>query len=346
MYHEVPDLEFITLTKIAITLWSGQDIDNSIIEYFIQWDQRRIDNWTDIEESVNLKIENCQTLPTTLKIKLMGLVKPIGKRLKAMIQYTYDNEYLPNYFTSMLTWTFLGTINTEETIKTILKDENLSFEKRYVLASTYCLTDDVFTLWNNLSEVDKNNYLGGIMRRNIRCHLQIYWAYHVNYSNSDTLQERIQEQFNTTFQPCQFGLRCALAFSNLPAVKYFSKNVPVNVKLETYWYYFHNLELREGVAFVTDQEQSVIYIPDIICFILSELNEEQRMVSYERYAYFILKHFLEFPFQRLFWGNAKNTCRYLTKSQKSNLLQRITRKVSENYTDFDYETLRTELSKM
>ncbi|GFX28465.1 hypothetical protein TNCV_1152741 [Trichonephila clavipes] len=83
----------------------------------------------------------------------------MGGRIKHIIQHMYSNDYLPSHFMSILSWTSLGTIDAKKTAEAVIKDENLPVTKRYEIACTYCLKDEILKLWRELSETNKDDYL-------------------------------------------------------------------------------------------------------------------------------------------------------------------------------------------
>ncbi|GFY46981.1 uncharacterized protein TNIN_455951 [Trichonephila inaurata madagascariensis] len=175
MNTEFPMLKFMTLTRIAILLWSGCDIQNSMAKYFLEGDQT-LEKWSSIEEILKLKIVKCLILPNELKIVLSSLVKPIGDRIKHIIQHMYSNDYLPSHFMSILSWTLLGTIDAKKTAEAVIKDKNVSIIKRYEIACTYCLKDKILKLWTELPESNKTDYLNATgPLREMPC-LPFYWA--------------------------------------------------------------------------------------------------------------------------------------------------------------------------
>ncbi|GFQ94164.1 ANK_REP_REGION domain-containing protein [Trichonephila clavata] len=286
----------MTLTRIVRLLWSGYDIRNLVAEYFLKGYKTRV-QWNRIEECLKLKIDNGLILPNKLKTALHILVNPIGARIKDFVVNLYGNDYVPSHFMGVLSWTFLGIIDTKKTAKAIISDENLLITKRYEIACTYCLKDEILMLWRELSETYKNNYLilsGPIYTLH---YLPIYWTYYMMIE-LNRLDRKIRYEYPETMNCHCFGALYAGIDVNQVALEYFIGKMTVEEKEQYFQRYFQTLEARR---ISTIHAFGDIYSCDITYFLLSQMNENQRKSIFQKYAYLILKIFLKFPYGGMFF---------------------------------------------
>ncbi|GFV46383.1 ANK_REP_REGION domain-containing protein [Trichonephila clavipes] len=310
MFKEVPSLEFMSFTRIVRLLWSGYDVQNSMTEYFLE-DQTH-EKWSSIEEGLKLKIVNCLVLPIKLKIVLSSLVTPIGGRIKGIIEPIYDKDYLPSHFMGLLSWTSLGIIDSKRTAEAVIKDDNLPITKRYEIACTYCLEDEIRMLWRELPETNRDDYLN--LRGPIYAllYLPIYWTYYLRVELNG-LDGTLRDEYHMKTNCYCFGFLYACITVNPSAVEYFTGKMNVEEKEKYFQYYFRILVHRV----IADNRN--IYSCDIIYFLLSQLNENQQTRIFEKYGYLILKNFLEFPYEGIFLKIESAVRKHLTADQMESL---------------------------
>ncbi|GFR21776.1 ANK_REP_REGION domain-containing protein [Trichonephila clavata] len=331
MFKEVPVLRFMALTRVVRLLWSGYDVQNSMAEYFLEGDQT-LENWSSIEESLKLKISNCLDLPNELQIVLSSLVNPIGGRIKNIIQNVYSNYYLPSHFMSILKWTLLGTIDAKKTAEAVIKDNNLPITKRYEIACTYCLKEEILMLWSELHKTDRNVHLYPWEPVCPRSYFSIYRTCYMR-AELEKLDREIREVYNMRLSSHCFGVLCAHISVNRPALEYFYGTLSMTEKEEYLECFFKSVSFR----LVTD-----IYLCDIIYFVLSQVIENQRTSIFEKYAYHILNNLLEFPFGGIFLEIESLVQKYLTVDQVKDLEGRY----KETCRYFLFRTLDRNLRKL
>ncbi|GFY61831.1 uncharacterized protein TNIN_122911 [Trichonephila inaurata madagascariensis] len=306
MFKKIPALNFISLARIVRLLWSGYDVQSSMAKYFLEGD-KTLEKWSSIEESLKLKIGNCLILPNELKIVLSNLVKPVGGRIKNIIEHIYGNDYLPSHFMGLLSWTLLGIIDAKKTAEAVIKDDNLPITKRYEIACTYCLEDEIRMLWSELSETDRNEYL--YPRICARRYVSTYWTYCM-MDELNKLDRKIQDRYNLPLRSHCFGIMSAHITVNQPAFEYFFGKLSTEEKEEYLECFFR----AEDFGIVKK-----IYLCDISYFLLSQMNANQRTNAFEKYAYRILNHFLEFPYGDIFLEIKSVVQKYLTIDQVTDL---------------------------
>ncbi|GFU92630.1 uncharacterized protein TNCV_4795581 [Trichonephila clavipes] len=317
MFKEVPVLKFMTLTRVVTLLWSESDAQNSMAEYFLEADQT-LEKWSSIEESLKLKIVNCLVLPNELKVVLSSLVTPIGDRIKNVIEHIYGKDYLPRHFMGLLSWTMLGIIDAKKTAEAVIKDENLPINKRYEIACTYCLKEEIQMLWSELPETNKNDYLYATGPMRALPYLPIYWTYYMK-EELNKLVEKIRVDNHRSTLSCHYSIILVAAIVyNQVAVEYFLGKLSVVEKEKFFKLFFSYLD-----SFVTlvrnNYSPSNSYSCDVSYFLLSQMNANQRRSVFEKYAYHILRNFLEFPYRGMFWEIESVVQKYLTLDQRKAL---------------------------
>ncbi|GFS70053.1 ANK_REP_REGION domain-containing protein [Trichonephila clavipes] len=315
MFKEIPMLKYMTLTRTVRLLWSGYDVQNSMGEYFLEGTQIP-EKWSSIEESLKLKIRNCLFLPNELQIVLSSLVKPIGGCIKNIVERIYGNDYIPSNFMGILHWTLLGIIDEKKTAKAVIRDENLLITKRYKIACTYCLKDEILMLWRELPDIYKHYFLNtrGLIRTQF--YLHVYWTYYMR-AELHKLDRKILTEYGAPLSCHYFGILRARV--NQVAIEYFIGKLSVQEKEHYFRVFFPSLEFT---LVMSNYSPSNSYFSDIIYFLLSQMNENQRTDIFKMYAYHILKNFMEFPYGGMFLEIESVMQKYLTYDQRKALERR------------------------
>ncbi|GFY58992.1 hypothetical protein TNIN_323181 [Trichonephila inaurata madagascariensis] len=105
---------------------------------------------------------------------------------------------------SILSWTLLGTLDAKKTVETVTKDDNLPLTKRYEIACTYCLKDEILMLWRELSQTHEDEYLNPREPACARCYISIYSTYYMS-SELNRLDRKIREDL---LLPTPIGQQC------------------------------------------------------------------------------------------------------------------------------------------
>ncbi|GFR21769.1 ANK_REP_REGION domain-containing protein [Trichonephila clavata] len=320
----------MTFTRIVRLLWSGCDVQKSMAKYFLEGNQT-LEKWISIEEILKLKISNCLFLPKELRAVLSSLVKPIGIRIRHIIVCLYSNDYLPSHFMSILSWTLLGTIDAKKTAETVLKDDNLPIDKRYEIACTYCLEDEILMLWKELPETNENDYLN--LRGPIYAlrYFPIYWTYYMRVE-LNRLDRKIREEYHLRTNCYCIGTLHACITFNQSGVEYFVGKMSVEEKERYFQSYFLTMECRVRTDSLGVHSN---FSCDIIYFLLSQMNENQRTSVFEKYSYDILKNFLKFPYGGIFLQVERSISKYLTVDQMKALKKQYKKKSKYFFKTFD-----------
>ncbi|GFR21774.1 ANK_REP_REGION domain-containing protein [Trichonephila clavata] len=317
MFKEVPVLRFMALTRVVRLLWSGYDVQNSMAEYFLEGDQT-LENWSSIEESLKLKISNCLVLPKELRAVLSSLVKPVGGCIKDIIEHIYGDDYLPSHFMGRLSWTSLGIIDLKKTAKAVLKDENLPITKRYEIACTYCLEDKIQMLWSELPETNKMDYLKENGPIRTQPYFPIYWTYYMR-AELNSLEEGIRDE-NYAKMSCHYlGILIASFRDNQVAVEYFLGKLSAEEKEQFFSLFFPCVEYP---LIMNNYKPSNSYACDVIYFLLSQMNANQRTSIFEKCGSHILNSFFVFPYGGMILEIGSVVQKYLTHDQRKALERR------------------------
>ncbi|GFY52656.1 hypothetical protein TNIN_477791 [Trichonephila inaurata madagascariensis] len=129
----------------------------------------------------------------------------------------------------MINWTILGIIDKKRTAEAVIKDKNLPLAKRYEIACTYCMNDEIPMLWRKLHEKNKSHYLKA---RSPIYSFSIYWAYDM-IMELNILDRRIGDVFLTTPNSHCFGIVYSFSTDNLPAFEYFIAKLSAEEKKST-----------------------------------------------------------------------------------------------------------------
>ncbi|GFY52557.1 ANK_REP_REGION domain-containing protein [Trichonephila inaurata madagascariensis] len=216
----------------------------------------------------------------------------------------------------ILHWTLLGIIDVKKTAKAVISDEHLLITRRYKIACTYCLKDEIQMLWRELPDIYKCDFLNarGLIRT--RLYLLVYWTYYMR-PELHKLDRKIREEYGARLSCHYFGI--LRAHVNQVAIEYFIGELSVQEKEHYFQDFFHSLEFT---LVMSNNSPSNSYFSDIIYFLLNQMNENQRTGIFQRYAYHILKHFMEFPYGGMFLEIESMMQNYLTYDQRKALEKR------------------------
>ncbi|XP_023225606.1 uncharacterized protein LOC111626461 [Centruroides sculpturatus] len=78
---------------------------------------------------------------------------------------------------------------------------------------------------------------------------------------------------------------------------------------------------------------------DVLCFLLSQMDEAQQTEVFESYPYKVLKCFLGWPLQSLFMETSNRMLNFLSKEDCHYFLREMADKVIEGHKDYDYQKL-------
>lgn len=334
-----PSLERIAVVKVAIALWSQDDVRTLIRSFsFLMLATEKRKEWDNIEKRV---VKNARKLsqPGLLKEKILGCIKPIGLEILKWIEYHCTGYYLYVDLPFRFCWTPQGTIDRKRTAGVLMKDEHLDITIRYKLACIYCLEGDIRRLWNEIPlnsrrSIAYEDFPGEMSQLDIVC----LWTYEMkledarlnNYAVTGRMRHR--NPYQRAFEyAAESGLKAAFEY-------FFSKFTTRDIDE-----YLADIAKRIVDRYHSFHSNSV-YIPKedytgILCFLLSQMDEEQEKEVFKRCRSQALVCFLEWPWQSLFMETVCRMWEFLSIGDYYCLSSEIIGKIRNGYNDFNYQNL-------
>ncbi|WP_264339069.1 hypothetical protein [Wolbachia endosymbiont (group A) of Cydia splendana] len=339
-YTLTPSLEHITLVKIAITLWNQDDIRALTARFYFRsliLSERRKE-WQVVEDKVIEKIPEL-LLPEPLKKKVLNFIKPIGLEILKWREYHDQNSYLGIDLPNELCWTPQGTVDKKETAVVLIKDENLDITRRYRLACIYCLEDDIRELWSKMPENRRKSFYSEEDPRKVRQQeLVVLWTYYTK-GEVNKLDNMIERRWQSKCSPYQYAFEYAAVGGNKAATEYFLQKLTSKEKEES---------LVRSAGYVADRRCDSArnrtdlpkeHYADVLCFLLSQMNEEQQTEVFKSYPYEVLKCLLDWPWQSFFMKTVSRMWDFLSGKDCNYFLREMVDKVIEGHKDYDYQKL-------
>ncbi|KFM64169.1 hypothetical protein X975_17661, partial [Stegodyphus mimosarum] len=367
-YTLMPSLEHRALIKTSIMLWNKEDIWSLMADFsfrsLLPIHKKR--QWEVAEDKV---IQNISTLPLPeyLKKKMSIVTKATGLEILKWRQYHDLNSYLGIHQTNNLCWTPQGTVDSKRTAELLIKEDNncclgksLNITKRYKLACIYCLEDDILELWNKMPANLRKSFYANDGSRNVDEHeLVLFWTYSKVEENitmlggiasrmSSTLERTLHER-----TPYQCAFEYAVAIGNKTAAEFFLKKLTFMEREESLIRSAGYAAIRRinSRNLVTDLTPTVTNrIPkqsysEILCFLLSQMGEQQQMEVFRRHPCEVLMCLLDWPWQDLFMETANRMWDILSEKKWKYVLKLITDKVLQGHTEYNYQQLFGEFWK-
>lgn len=211
---------------------------------------------------------------------------------------------------NIICWHSYGVIDRFKTAKVLIQNENITLERRFVLACKYFLEEQVQVLWNRLSvsaKVYTAAYYGDIASMR-------FWIYKIQTGSTiDSLK-----MFHTTKESEHFQ-------GNYLGLRYYFKKLDPQAKYMCFSY-----GLTEG---------QIHHFDLYICF--SEMNiDEVKTLFYHLSApnrLIIIQLFLYWPLQSVFVDMVNQLWRYISQYNFRNILRFILReRIHRKWDDIDY----------
>ncbi|GBN32582.1 hypothetical protein AVEN_99326-1, partial [Araneus ventricosus] len=282
----------MALRKVAIVLWHQADI-LALVKSF-RCRSRTCDStirqWQQSVENVVKERVSMLLLPDSLKEELVHVVKPIGPEI---LKWKMHHESLisDSYFAlDQLFWTSAGTVDYRKTAEILIRQERITVISSYKLACIYCLYDNIRVIGEKLFS-DEDNIL-----RISEPKLVIFWTHLIRgeVAKLDVLINRNNngERERTVYQ---YAFESAATSGNKAATEYF----------------FQKLTLEEREASLLETAQSVIdqryfadsfpydfpkeELCDVLCYLLSQMKEEEQIQVFKKHPYKTLRCFMDWP---------------------------------------------------
>ncbi|KAL7634704.1 UNVERIFIED_CONTAM: hypothetical protein RMT77_015081 [Armadillidium vulgare] len=291
-----PSLEHITLVKIAITLWKQYDIRALTARFYFRSTilSERLKEWQVVEDKVIEKIPEL-LLPGPLKKKVLDFIKPIGLEMIKWREYYDQNSYLGIDLPNELCWNSQGTIDQKRTAEVLIKDGNLDINIRYRLACIYCLENDIRELWNKIPENHRKSFYSEEDPSEVRQpNLVILWTYDIK-GGVNKLDNMIERIWLRKCSPYQFAFEYAAVGGNKAAVEYFLQKLTSREREESLVRYAGYVAKRRCDSYTNCTDLPTECYADVLCFLLSQMDEEQQTEVFKSYPWKVLKCLLDWP---------------------------------------------------
>lgn len=320
----VRPLQQIALTRISIMLWNQGDKRNLLTKHLFRVpDSPRICKLTNdlpswfhtVVRNITLKVKNLP-LPVSLQEDVLRAIEPIGKCLLKWVEnhnvQRYPGIYLPRDFS----WTSYGTIDEKTTAKVLIKDKHFNIGSRFKLACRYCLAGYIHMLWNkNPSECKK------VCNRHEK--LVAIWTCKLEGCSTHThLDKMIEDFLGYQCNVSIFGFHYAAHMLNKPAIEFF----------------LQRLSDTEKDAVLTDAVHQVACSsyykneprPDILCYLLSQMNIYQQMEVFSTSAIKILLCFLSWTYKDIIFEIIPRIWCYISEVCYIQILKAIISEIKNN----------------
>ncbi|KFM71539.1 hypothetical protein X975_17417, partial [Stegodyphus mimosarum] len=333
----MPSLVHRALIKTTILLWN-QDYIWALIAHFSESALPNEEEWQIIEDNVIKKASDL-LIPVSLKEKILTFIKPIGREIFKWREF--HCPYLGIRPRKNLCWTSLGTVDKKKTAELLMKDDKtlpyltLDITTRYKLACIYCLENDIHELWKRMSEYERKSFYSEDDPRIVDQHeLIIFWT-RGEVSRMNIRIERIWEG-RTTYQ---IAFEYAAISGNKAATEYFLQKLTVIEKEESLVRATRHVIIRRRSSFSSSTDFPKEHYADVLCFLLSQMDEEQQLEVFKSHICGVFQCFLDWPWQDLFMKTASHVWEVLSERKWKYLLTSVTDKVVVGYTDYDYQKL-------
>ena len=306
-----PSLEHFALVKIVIALWNRSDVRCSIAKFSFRlpvWN--RLEEWQNIEVRVMEKVPRLP-LPKFLNERIKSFVRPIGIQILKWIEYHREDHYIQINLPAEICWTPQGTIDKRKTAEILVKEEKLDITIRYNLACIYCLENNISELWSKVPKSFRESF--SYTGRN-HGKLFIFWE-----------KEMLEKKFGLHYHP-KSSIQSVFEFSAMCGNKAATE------------YFLPKLTARERNQSLLKTAQNV-QGAEVLCFLLSQMDEEQKTQIFIIRPCKVLHCFLNWPLQSLFIEMADLMWDFLSACDYSTLLVDVIEKIKLGYTDWNYQNL-------
>lgn len=338
---KLPSLEDITLINIAVSLWNQHDIRALVKKFFSNSPGLRASDSVmrgKCREIENRVLENMLqlTMPTCFKEKISSYIQTIG--LQIFIWMRYHLSYcqidldLPNEFS----WTPHATIDKTKTAEVLISDDSIDVATRFKLACIYCLEDDIRKLWNQVPDCLKEHfYYVEDPYVVLQMELVEFWALYINGEN-DCIRRIARRRLNRVCSPFQYAFESAAYSGSKVATEYFLQKpsqrkalrVALNVSKVPH-------EFKPSINDDSPKE----YNSEVLCFLLSKLNEEELVQLFRQRPLQVLYCCLDWPWQSFFLEMASRVWNFLHRRNHHFVLTIILSKIRSGYKDYNYKKL-------
>ncbi|GBM14346.1 hypothetical protein AVEN_55340-1 [Araneus ventricosus] len=149
----------------------------------------------------------------------------------------------------------------------------------------------------------------------------------------------IERKWERRCSPYQYAFEYAAVVGNKAATQYFLQKLTSREREESLVRYAGYVANRRCNSAGNKTDFPKEHYADVLCFLLSQINEEQQIEVFKSYPYEVLKCLLDWPWQSLFMETANRMWDFLSEENYDFLLRIIVDKVMDGYKDYNYQNL-------
>ncbi|GFS51798.1 hypothetical protein TNIN_268581 [Trichonephila inaurata madagascariensis] len=302
-FNTLPSLRFISGSRIVINVWNRRDITHSIDECIRIKSLEGFNRaWEEIEDRVKAFIQRIEGVPRDL-LKEMKAISPfIGVQISSIRLFAYfapDSTYTELDF-PITYWTAYGTVDIKRQEELLARSNMISTVLRYNLACNDCFEEIVEELFDLFSPVQKE-----VFQTFQNSELVSYWT-HRQSNDLSTYENLISHDIHVmehNYSAHQFAFLYSLLTRNKMGIEYFlnflsRKNYELVVENHGHLIadQCHETVIHRAPIYARPDE----HLEDAVYFLLSKLNEHERMQFLRKSPYKLLRLFLNYPFFGIF----------------------------------------------
>ncbi|GFQ66788.1 hypothetical protein TNCT_317811 [Trichonephila clavata] len=296
-FNEIPSLGLLTAIQIVVAVWNRGDISCSISKCLSLNDAKAInEKWRNIFLRVQEIVRGIEIIPPELLANMDAIVLSVGSHVRESRTFVSFSPYF-NYADDQFPvnhWTLYGTVDTKRVNEQLAQDERRCIYYRYNSACTGCFEKIIIELFPELSEFYKifeKVYEGR--------ELINYWIRRLSSEYFDDVFsfDEVNSQ-QCKYSPHQYAFQSTLKNASKSGIEYFLNYLSPN----EYEYVLDN-----AVCFFADRVGPSYCLPpsneqytDSLYFLMSNLDDNQRMKILRRNTFRVLSSFLRYPFFGLF----------------------------------------------
>lgn len=333
-----PSLEYMTLLNVAVTLWDPRYIRDWVKKFCTALDSGELrEQWLNITDIILAKAQQLP-LPELLKEKTLVFVRAVDCQIVNWIDYHRVELHLNIGLPDEFCWTSQGLVDKKKTAEVLVKDEDIDITVRYQLACIYCLEGDIWELWDKIPEDRKQDFYRKDDPTSVsQLELVVLWTYDIK-GEIAKMESMIERKLNRRCSPYLYAFLHAAEHGNRAAVEYFLQKLTSAERNEFF------IRTATSVAISHHNEEFLKeYFSDILCVLLSQMEEEQQVEVFKKEPLCVLECFLDWPRQIFFMEMASRMWNFLPSYSYSVLLQVIIDKSRDGCKDFNYQELFREM---
>ncbi|CAL1293862.1 unnamed protein product [Larinioides sclopetarius] len=303
-------LKHIALVKMAISL-----CNNSEIKTLIQ--QERTEGMLlftsfahqhEMFEKFMTFLSNI-LLPPFLKNKIVCLIMPLTYEFDYWsAEHFFLNKDMNIDLQCYLQWRSSGMINWKKTAESLVQNQKLDINKRFLLSCLYCLKDNVCSIWNEMSAVQKEKNIQN--RQFSIVEHWVKWLKHGIEINWSLILRNYIASNHPFFHETPLSLSC------------FAKEL---TPIERQEYFRHHIR------------NNAVCKDDLLEYMF-QIEPNERLNIFREHAYHIIFLHLEWPYQEQFMYMINSMWGYLRENEFLYLFLYLTSKQQMRW-DFDYSKL-------